>query len=124
MPLLKLHGSLNWRETRVVVASPLPIVAFEELAGDGQGAGKVVPRLDPPAIFGSSGKMSTRDPYPALRNEFDRMLEGAELLVVIGFSFWDSHISDPIRRWLALDARRRIIIVDPFFDLSNTPIGE
>jgi hypothetical protein len=41
---------------------------------------------------------------------------------VVGFSFWDAHITAPIRRWLALDARRRIIIVDPYFDAATTPI--
>ena len=122
LPLLKLHGSLNWRKTRVVVGSPLPIVGFEEVDGNGLGVGKLLARLDAPAIFGLSGKMSPYDPYPALRDEFDRMLEDVELLVVVGFSFWDAHISAPIRRWLALDERRRIIIVDPCFDTSTTPI--
>lgn len=122
LPVLKLHGSLNWRATRVVVGSPLPIVGFEEVGGNGLGAGKLLARLDEPAIFGLSGKMSPYDPYPALRSEFDRTLEDVELLVVVGFSFWDAHIAAPIRRWLALDARRRIIIVDPYFDAATTPI--
>lgn len=122
LPLLKLHGSLNWRETRVVIGSPLPIVGFEEVGGNGLGAGKLLARLDEPAIFGLSGKMSPYDPYPALRGEFDRMLEDVEVLVVVGFSFWDAHITAPIRRWLALDPRRRIIIVDPYFDTETTPI--
>jgi hypothetical protein len=122
LPVLKLHGSLNWRETRVAVGSPLPIVGFEEVDGSGLGAGKLLTRLDEPAIFGLSGKMSPYDPYPALRGGFDRMLEEAELLVVIGFSFWDAHVSAPIRRWLALDERRRIIVVDPYFEASTTPI--
>lgn len=122
LPVLKLHGSLNWRATREVVGSPLPVLGFEEVDGNGLGAGKVLPRLDEPAIFGLSGKMSPYDPYPALRDEFDRMLEDVELLVVVGFSFWDAHISAPIRRWLALDERRHIIIVDPYFDTSTTPI--
>jgi len=66
--------------------------------------------------------MSPYDPYPALRSEFDRMLEEVELLVVVGFSFWDAHITASIRRWLALDDRRRIIVVDPYFDPVSTPI--
>lgn len=122
LPVLKLHGSLNWRETRVVVGAPLPIVAFEEVGGNGLGAGKLLARLDEPAIFGLSGKMSPYDPYPALRAEFDRMLEDVELLVVGGFSFWDAHITAPIRRWLALDQRRRLIVVDPYFNPATTPI--
>lgn len=92
LPVLKLHGSLNWRETRVVVGSPLPIVGFEEVDGNGLGSGKVLARLDEPAIFGLSGKMSPYDPYPALRDDLDRMLEDVVLLVVVGFSFWDAHI--------------------------------
>ncbi len=122
LPVLKLHGSLNWRETRVVVGAPLPIVGFEEVGGNGLGAGKRIARIDEPAIFGLSGKMSPHDPYPALRSEFDRMLEDVELLVVVGFSFWDAHITAPIRRWLALDTRRKIIVVDPYFDTVTTPI--
>lgn len=122
LPVLKLHGSLNWRRTRVVVEAPLPIVAFEEVGGNGLGAGKLLARLDEPAIFGLSGKMSPYDPYPALRTEFERMLEDVELLVVVGFSFWDAHITAPIRRWLALDQRRRLIVVDPNFDPATTPI--
>lgn len=120
--VLKLHGSLNWRATRVVVGSPLPILGYEEVPGDGLGPGGLVPRLDEPAIFGLSGKMSPSDPYPALRREFDRMSEDVELLVVVGFSFWDAHVTEPIRRWLALDVRRRLIVVDPNFDASTTPI--
>lgn len=122
LPVLKLHGSLSWRQTRVVVGAPLPIVAFEEVGGNGLGAGKLLARLDEPAIFGLSGKMSPYDPYPALRTEFERMLEDVELLVVVGFSFWDAHITAPIRRWLALDQRRRLIVVDPNFDPATTPI--
>lgn len=120
--VLKLHGSLSWRATRVVVGPPLPVLGFEEVGGDGLGAGRILARLDQPAIFGLSGKMSPSDPYPALRREFDRMCEDVELLVVVGFSFWDAHVTEPIRRWLALDDRRRIIVVDPNFDTSTTPI--
>src|SRR5690606_10056171 len=85
---------------------------------------KLVKRMDGPAIFGLNGKISPYDPYPALRSEFDKMLYDAELLIVVGFSFWDAHITAPIRRWLALDERRRIVIVDPYFNLSTTPIKE
>lgn len=122
--VLKVHGSLNWRETRVVIASPLPVVAFEEVEGNGLGPGKLVKRVDEPAIFGLNGKVSPYDPYPALRSEFDRMLNDVELLIVVGFSFWDAHISAPIRRWLALDVRRKIIVVDPHFNPSTTPIKQ
>ena len=122
--VLKVHGSLNWRETRPVIGSPLPVVAFEEVEGNGLGVGKLLKRLDEPAIFGLNGKDSPYDPYPVLRSEFGRMLDDVELLVVVGFSFWDAHISAPIRRWLALDERRRIIVVDPYFNASTTPIKE
>lgn len=124
LPLLKMHGSLNWRETRPAVGGPLPIVGYEEVGGNGLGAGALVARLDSPAIFGLSGKLNPIDPYPALRREFYRMRDDAELLVVIGFSFWDAHITIPIRRWLALDDRRKIIVVDPYFDTAKTPIKE
>lgn len=122
--VLKVHGSLNWRETRVVISWPLPVLAFEEVEGNGLGVGKLLNRVDAPAIFGLNGKTSPYDPYPLLRNEYSRMLDAVELLVVVGFSFSDAHIRAPIRRWLALDARRRIIVVDPYFDASTTPIRE
>lgn len=69
-----------------------------------------------------SGKMSPIDPYPAPRSDFDRMLEEVELLVVVGFSFWDDHMTALIRRWLALDERRKLIIVGPYFDTAATPM--
>ena len=84
--------------------------------------GKLLNRINEPAIFGLSGTMSPNDPYPALRDGFDRMLKEVELLVGIGFSFWDAHISAPIRRWPALDERRQITIVGPNFHTSTTAI--
>lgn len=124
LPLLKMHGSLNWRQTRPAVGAPLPIVGYEEVGGNGLGVGKLLARLDSPAIFGLSGKLSPYDPYPALRREFYRMRDDVELLVVIGFSFWDAHVTAPIRRWLALDDRRKIIVVDLYFNPDTTPIKE
>ncbi|MCR2815019.1 hypothetical protein [Microbacterium jiangjiandongii] len=101
---------------------PLPIPGFEEVGGNGLGAGEILARLDEPAIFGVSGRMSPHDPCLALRGELERMLQHVEQLVVVGFSFWDAHVTAPIRRWLALDERRRITIVDRFFVASESPI--
>ena len=83
----KILGSLNWREIRVVIDSPLPVVAFEEVEGNGLGPGKLLNRLDEPLIFGLNGNVSPCDPYTALRIESGRMLDNVELLVAIWFSF-------------------------------------
>lgn len=127
LKLLKVHGSLNWRSTRVIVGGPLPVVGFEEVGGDGRGPGALLPRLDEAAIFGLGNKVRSDGAYPALVRAVDDLLAEAKLLVVIGFSFSDVHITEPIRRWAALNSEARIIVVDPYSTHSvrpQTPLGE
>jgi hypothetical protein len=52
-------------------------------------------------------------PFLSLLLEFERLLESATRLIIIGYSFRDDHVNEVIRRWLADDASRTITIVDP-----------
>jgi len=41
------------------------------------------------------------------------VLEKADRLVVVGYSFRDGHINEFIRRWLNLQLTRRLLVLDP-----------
>ncbi|PPG92896.1 hypothetical protein C5C39_02495 [Rathayibacter sp. AY1F3] len=121
VPILKPHGSLNWR--RVAPFSTGGLLAdqrLEEVGGDGTGPARSLPRVDPTLIFGKGNKLTPYGPFGSLYREWETQLERAETLVVIGFSFNDSHITGTITRWAATNTSARIIIIDPFLDLTGT----
>lgn len=125
LKLLKVHGSLNWRTSREIIGSPLPILGIDEFSV-GQRAPANVFAIDV-SIFGLGNKLRSDRAYPALVREIDELLLGAKLLVAIGSSFSDVHITEPIRRWAALNPGAKIIIVDPYRTHSlqpHTPLGE
>ncbi len=105
--LLKLHGSINW--------------CWNDTAAPGDlGISTVSRTLDvasetrsPALIFGQREKLSAKGPFLSLLAEFERLLEQAEHLLVVGYSFRDNHVNEVIRHWAADDLSRRITIVDP-----------
>lgn len=117
--LIKVHGSYLWRAARVLNegVGGLPNIGLYEVAkaNDPSPGPK---RMDAPVMFGAGLKLTADGPFPALMRSFTDHLQEADLLVVVGYRFADEHINATIRRWAALDASRRIIIVDPSPNLA------
>lgn len=113
LPLLKLHGSVNWRLSRAHIAFwGIPRVGLYELEEDQHAAPNG--RIDAPLIFGGGNKLRPDGPWPALYAAFEDLLDDASTLVIVGYSFRDVHVDAAIRRWVAKDGQRKIINIDPY----------
>ena len=95
--LIKLHGSTDWyrdKPTRraIKLRHPMPLFADGTLVfGDRQlGAALVLP---------SREKILTREPYPWLSHEFLGAGDGSEIVVFVGSSLGDPHISQAAEAW-------------------------
>lgn len=64
-------------------------------------------------VFGQRGKLRAEGPFLGLLAEFEKQLAVASRLIVIGYSFRDDHVNELIRRWIAEDIDRTILVVDP-----------
>ncbi|MGH9226145.1 MAG: SIR2 family protein [Acidimicrobiales bacterium] len=102
---LKLHGSIDWRgepsrddtlrQYRISVVGPDQ-------------------RLRSPAVvFGGRNKIRAEGPFLELLAQWERMLQEARTLLVVGYSFRDDHVNEAIRRWLNRNGETRIVVVDP-----------
>jgi hypothetical protein len=112
-PLLKVHGSVNWRHSRILDPSwGIPRVGIYELDSGARAAPNG--RVDADLIFGGGNKLRPEGPWPALYSAFEGLLSRAELLVVVGYSFRDAHVDAAIRRWASGAPNRRIIDIDPY----------
>jgi hypothetical protein len=108
--LLKLHGSIDW-------------VWQDDPPGRGRLPSRVVVQTGvsvdearpPTLVFGARGKLRAEGPFLAALTEFERQLERADRLIVIGYSFRDDHVNQVIRRWTFEGQNRRIVVVDPGF---------
>jgi hypothetical protein len=106
--LLKLHGSINWRVV------PQPSDGIPKLADS---TIKVVERPSEPGtpalVFGTRGKLRASGPFLDLLAQFRSALEGADNLVVVGYSFRDDHINQTLRKWVVGSSNRTLTVVDP-----------
>jgi hypothetical protein len=109
LQLLKLHGSINWvieQERPQLGALPqqrIRVVAPDEKA-----------RYEGPAIiFGEGGKLRAEGPYLELLLAWSAELTRAESLLVVGYSFRDTHVNELIARWFNAEVSRQIVVVDP-----------
>ncbi|MBA2919042.1 hypothetical protein GON01_14160 [Sphingomonas sp. MAH-20] len=98
LPLIKLHGSINWVEDGddiSVVESP-----------------KVHQRRG--LIFGGQGdKLVSHGPYLQLRHEFQKLLNSTNVFGIIGYSFQDRHLNAIIRAWVSSRRKAKLVILDP-----------
>jgi hypothetical protein len=79
--LVKLHGSLDWhRDDSQAVFRDAPSTAHP-----------------PEVIFGTQRKATLRYPFGGLFHEFAQSLQGARLLVTIGYGWSDEHLNEIIR---------------------------
>jgi SIR2-like domain len=109
--LLKLHGSIDWYWKKPNIPAIDPRFRIETVREEHE-----EPSLFRPALlFGHGSKLRVEGPFLSLLTEFERLLASATTLVVVGYSFRDTHINYVVARWLADDARRDVIVIDPSF---------
>lgn len=123
VPLLKLHGSMNWRASRPLhrdSGNLVPCVGLYEVPGldDAAPNGLVTPAV----IFGSGAKDTPFSVFPTLTRTFHDWLDDSELLVIVGYSFHDPHVDAAIQRWASLASSRRIVVIDPFPRRTLPPV--
>ena len=123
----KLHGSINWKKTesgqikddfeyRNVTIQP---------TGNGEDALDQDSNQDlydnsamgPHIIFGQGGKFLSVDPFISLLYEFKSKLKDAELIFVIGYSFFDPYINNLLLEGITGDSQetKLMIVVNPRF---------
>jgi len=111
VPLLKLHGSIDWALSDGVIteARPLPFQVIKKVspnADEPQG-------LHPAVVFGGKNKLTAKGPFLGLLRAFDRALSSASSLWAIGYSFRDEHVNEFITKWFNGEPTRQVIIVNP-----------
>lgn len=104
--LFKLHGSLDWIEDELYGLCSLDSPRHrnaEDISGDHR----------PLLIFGTSNKLSARQPFLTLAYHFSEQIRMTEVLVVIGYSFGDDYINEIIRQGMDTNGKLRIVVVEP-----------
>lgn len=84
--LYKLHGSIDWK--RGVDDELIWVPDINEAT-----------EIDPDAlqiIFGKEAKMDARDPFSFYFSEFRRACKAGSLIIIVGYSFGDTHINQII----------------------------
>lgn len=101
--LMKLHGSVDWG-----------------LDDNGRFTTDVPARANRSAalIFGQREKLRAPGPFLQLLETFRSSLYRHSALVVIGYSFRDSHVNELLHQWMTTGAARRIVLVDPYATLT------
>lgn len=111
--IIKLHGSLDWRSnfyTDVNLGPLLPrgidIVDLDNMQPSDQ-------HKLPWIVVGDRDKLGTDGPTLELNFAARNALSSAKHLLVVGYSFGDSHVNAMIRDWLAnIDEERTITVLD------------
>jgi hypothetical protein len=101
----KLHGSLDWLHDEkfgICRVKWPPARESEELPSD----------FEPLLIFGTDVKLQAVDPFLTLLYRFQQTLNASNILVVVGYSFGDTHINAMIFEALQRDPQMRCIVMD------------
>jgi hypothetical protein len=69
----------------------------------------------PAVIFGQRNKLTAEGPFLDLLRAFQRELEIADRITVVGYSFADLHINVYLSHWLNSSPLHQLRIVDPAF---------
>lgn len=122
IPLIKLHGSIDWALTRGRGGKekPLPYQIIK----------KVDPNVmeqrnfQPAVIFGGKNKLTAKGPFLSLLHSFEAELSNCITLTIIGYSFRDEHVNEFITNWFNGDNTRRIRIINPNPDTLNNDFSD
>lgn len=111
--LYKIHGSLDWYldkdDTRCL---PDYEVAFNTQQPD---------ERKPQLILGYETKLFSVDPFFTLLQKFIDKLGKANLVVVIGYSFFDAYLNNILIKFLNSSDNKKLLIVDPAFSSKGNP---
>jgi NAD-dependent SIR2 family protein deacetylase len=105
MPVVKLHGSLDWELVSGKIRKSTPT-----FKGD---------HARHPVIYPGYKGYPTIEPFRSFHRYFEDALKSCETLVVVGFAFRDQAISDAI---VAAKSMKKMIVVDPT-EVLNIPNG-
>jgi hypothetical protein len=112
--LLKLHGSIDWElkdglidEERLLPHKVIACVSEEQIKKTG---------FRPAVIFGHKNKLTADGPFLEILQIFQKELDSADRLTIVGYSFGDVHINVYISNWLNQNQKHAIRIIDPNFD--------
>ncbi len=107
--LYKLHGSLDWeRDSEDNYRRKMDTIAPAE----------------PGIIFGGKNKLTTRGPYLDLLWRWRSELATKSTLIIIGYSFADSHVDGLLIQWARTHVARRAVIVSRSTSWHATPTGQ
>ncbi len=105
--LYKIHGSLDWYlEDDVTHSLPDYTIAFNPLQPD---------ERKPHLILGYETKLFSVDPFFTLLQKFIEKLNTANLVVVIGYSFFDAYLNNILIKFLNSNENKKLLIVDTYF---------
>lgn len=100
--LFKLHGSTNWfKRGKNFVKSDVATYLDDD------------PNYQNLLIYPAQRKVAVEDPYSTAYEYFQRTLENARLLIVVGYSFRDYDALSRLRVAASYNPGLRIIVVDP-----------
>ena len=107
--LLKLHGSIDW----IVDTAPhpdggLPFQRIRKQEIDEQ----LTADRSPAVVFGDGEKLRSEGPFLELLLKFASELDSADSLLVVGYSFRDTHVNEVIARWFGQGDSNRIVVLD------------
>lgn len=113
MNLYKIHGSLDWYLDKDDTHSlPNYEIAFNKLQPD---------ERKPQLILGYESKLFSVDPFFTLLQKFIEKLSNVNLVVVIGYSFFDAYLNNILIKFLNSSENKKLYIVDPGFSSKPNP---
>jgi hypothetical protein len=104
--VFKLHGSLDWAEDEAYGVCSFQFPRHKD-AEDIEGKNR------PLLIFGTNHKLSPREPFLSLTYHFSQSVLNTSVLVIIGYSFGDTHVNEIIEQGIRTNSRLKIILVSP-----------
>jgi hypothetical protein len=104
--LFKLHGSLDWVDHELFGICSMEFPRHgraEEFEGD----------QTPLIIFGTDQKLTSKEPFLSLLYYFSSEIKKSDIVIIIGYSFGDSHLNDILLQRLKENLRLKLLIVHP-----------
>ena len=108
--LLKLHGSIDWRQINDVRTEQRPMPHRTIGRATAEEAKQWAYR--PAVIFGSRNKLTAEGPFLDLLRAFQRELQCSDRLTVVGYAFGDDHINVYLSQWLNSNPEHRLRIIN------------
>lgn len=96
LKLLKLHGSVNWVNSKEEVALPL---VKDVITGKKHLKQLETDTYKHSMIFGGANKLTAKSPYLQLISNFYLKLHEAKSINIIGYSFQDTHVNEILKQW-------------------------